>query len=344
MATPLRKQSPSIKKQLFDKPYEFEFSQAVKLLEILYAHKEKIGIVPRSDLDAVRIKSTTFLSTPPSDLYSLSPPENENFPAILNINFMGIAGQTGPLPNVYGELIMDRVKSKDYAFLEFLDLFNNRLNGIHYRIQVKYNISLSHSLPDKIEAAKVLKYFGGLTQASPSTSQHIPLRSYVKYAGLLWQKPRSAAGLHIVLEDYFQLPFEIEQFQGQWTILDQNQQTFIGKKGQYDVLGEDAALGVKAWIHGEKIRLDIGPLDLETYISLLPGKEHNKRVAEFTRYYLGCENYFDYKLSLKRDHALPTKLDGKSVLGWTAWMNKTAIGYTPDSIVVKSDDPMTSLI
>ncbi len=343
MAPPLRKQSPSLKKQLFDKPYEFEFAQAVKLLEKLYDHKEPIAITPRADLDAVRIKSTTLLSTPPSDLYSLTPPENENFPATLNINFMGIAGQTGPLPNVYGELILDRVKSKDYAFLEFLDLFNNRLNGIHYHIQVKYNITLSHNLPQATEAATILKHFGGLVHSQEVTSQLIPMRSYVKYAGLLWQKPRSAAGLHVALEDYFQLPFDVTQFQGQWTILEPEQCTIIGTKGQYDVLGEGAALGTKAWIHGEKIRLKIGPLDLDHYVSLLPGKKHNKRVAEFTRYYLGCENIFDYKLSLKSDQAIPTKLDGKSALGCTSWMNTTPKNYTPESIVVKSDDPMRGM-
>ena len=343
MATTLRKQSPSIKKQLFEKPYEFEFSQALKLLENLYAYKNPIGIAPRADLEAVRIKSNILLSTPPSDLYTLTRPENENFPATLTINFMGIAGQTGPLPNVYSELILDRVKSKDYAFRDFLDIFNNRLGGIHYRIQAKYNITLNPAFPNATDPAKVLKHFGGLVHSESATPHAIPLRSYLKYVGLLWQKPRSAVGLKAALEDFFQLPFEINQFQGQWTTLEHTQCTRIGKRGQHKALGESAALGSKAWIHGEKICLQAGPLSLKDYKAMLPGHSLNTLISEFTRHYLGRENFFDYEIILQDNQATSTKLDGKSALGWTAWMTKTPKDYTPESIRIKPDDPLQAL-
>mgnify|MGYP003630285949 CR=1 FL=1 len=340
MATPLRKQSPSVEQQLFEKPYEFEFAQAVKLLEGLYGDKKRLGETAQSSFESVRLKSNILLSTPPSDLYSLTLPASEKDPVTLVINFMGIAGQTGPLPNVYSELILDRLKEKDYAFREFLDVFNHRLSSIHYRIHVKYTIALNPNLPGETEVAEVLKYLGGMTRAAEDNAHLLPLRSYLKYVGLLWQKPHSAVGLEVALKDYFQLPVSVEQFAGRWFQIEQEERTFLGEKGRHGVLGQGAALGTKVWIQGEKIRLRVGPLDLVDYCRMLLGAKYNKLFSEFSRHYLGRENLFDYRISLKKDQATLTRLDGKSALGWTSWMIKTAKGYTPESIVVRANDPL----
>ena len=340
MATPLRKQSPSIEQKLFEKPYEFEFAQAIKLLENIYAHKKRLGETSQASFESVRIKSNILLSTPPSDLYSLTMPASEKDPVTLTINFMGIAGQTGPLPNVYAELILDRLRVKDYAFREFLDIFNHRLSSIHYRIHVKYTIALNPNLPGETETALVLKHLGGLSCAGEESDGLIPLRGYLKYAGLLWQKPHSAMGLQIALKDYFQLPVYVQQFIGRWFTIEEEERTFLGEKGRHSVLGQGAALGTKVWIHGEKIRVVVGPLDLVDYCRMLPGAKSNKLFSEFTRHYLGRENLFDYRISLKRDQATPTRLDGRSALGWTSWMIEESKDYMPESIVVRADDPL----
>jgi predicted component of type VI protein secretion system len=48
------------------------------------------------------------------------------------------------------------------------------------------------------------------------------------YGGLLAQRPRCALNLQALLHDYFQLPVEVLQFQGQWLQLDVASQTRIG--------------------------------------------------------------------------------------------------------------------
>lgn len=340
MATPLRKQSPSVEQKLFEKPYEFEYAQAIKLLENIYSHKERLGQTAQASFESVRIKSNILLSTPPSDLYSLTVPASEKDPVTLTINFMGIAGQTGPLPNVYAELILDRLREKDYAFREFLDIFNHRLSSIHYRIHVKYTISLNPNLPGETETALVLKHLGGLSCSEEDRANLLPLRGYLKYVGLLWQKPHSAIGLQVALKDYFQLPVYVEQFIGRWFTIEEEERTFLGEKGRHGVLGRGAALGAKVWIHGEKIRIAVGPLDLVDYCRMLPGAKYNRLFSEFTRHYLGRENLFDYRISLKTDQAMPTRLDGKSALGWTSWMIETPKDYIPESIVVRANDPL----
>ncbi len=352
MATPLRKQSLSVKERLFQEPFSFSFSQAVMLLETLYGDKDKVSTSPRADQEAIRFSSNILLSTPPSDIYGISESNLPHIPSKLTINFLGIAGQTGPLPHVYGELIIDRVRRKDYAFRDFLDSFNNRLAGLNYRIRVKHTLSLQRVNPAESDVGKILSFFGGKPEDNMS-APNIDQRSYLKYAGLLYQNPRSAVSLEVMLRDYFQLPFSVSQFQGFWTYLDDDQVTRIGPRrrrtamgtapqrfGQQNVLGSTAVLGTKAWIHGEHVSLGVEGLSLDNYLDLLPDRDLNKTISEMTRQYLGRSHFFSFELGLGSSQSTPTRLDGKSALGWTSWLKEAPQGYTPPHIRVKANDPL----
>ena len=72
MAAPSRRKTPSLKQQLFDRCYEFDFHQAVKILEFAYPNHDSIG----DDLgplgEALTLSSRIAYSYGPSDLYSLT--------------------------------------------------------------------------------------------------------------------------------------------------------------------------------------------------------------------------------------------------------------------------------
>lgn len=353
MAAPLRKQSLSIKDRLFQEPYTFSFSQAVMLLEILNQDRDPVASTPRADREAVRLTSNILLSTPPSDIYALTTSHSPLRPSQLTINFMGVAGQTGPLPHVYGEMILERVKRKDYAFRDFLDIFNNRLAGINYRIRVKHNLGLNRKHLLQTDVAQILECLGGAPDPLTVEAQ-IPKRSFLKYTGLMFQKPRTAIGLEVMLKDYFKLPFRVEQFQGFWSHLDEDQVTRIGPRlsrkygsmktppgfGQQNRLGETAALGTKAWVHNERVSVTVEGLKLDDYLGLLPDQMLNKTVSEMTRQFMGRNNYFTFTIGLGINQATPTRLDGRSALGWTSWLKETPIDYIPVSIRVRSNDPI----
>ena len=46
---------------------------------------------------------------------------------------MGLAGTGGILPSHYTQLLIDRVREKDFGLRDFLDLFNHRLIAQFYR-------------------------------------------------------------------------------------------------------------------------------------------------------------------------------------------------------------------
>jgi len=63
----------------------------------------------------------------------------------VHVNFMGIAGIQGPLPLPYTEILMSRMRQKDMAFRDFLDIFNHRLVSVFTRQNAPGGMPQGHS-------------------------------------------------------------------------------------------------------------------------------------------------------------------------------------------------------
>src|SRR5690625_3644103 len=60
------------------------------------------------------------------------------------VTFMGLTGPSGTLPSHYSTLVQARLKQRDTALADFLDLFNHRLLSLYYRAWAKYRPTLQH--------------------------------------------------------------------------------------------------------------------------------------------------------------------------------------------------------
>src|SRR5262249_19237636 len=67
----------------------------------------------------------------------------------------------------------------------------------------------------------------------------------IYYGGLFAHRPRSAAGLQALLRDYFQLPVQVRQFQGQWLRLDRDNQSAVGQPGGNNQLNVSLVAGAR---------------------------------------------------------------------------------------------------
>ena len=142
MATAVRKQNVavSIVEDLFAQCYVYEFHQAIKLLEIAFKDTTSLGTGSIPEAEVVSLKSRVDYAYPPSDLFSLklaSSQKDTPYPCELKVNFLGIAGTNGPLPMPFSERLMERVRSGDTAFRDFLDIFNHRILSLLHRIRKK---------------------------------------------------------------------------------------------------------------------------------------------------------------------------------------------------------------
>lgn len=313
-------QRASVAEDLFQNSYQYEFHQAIKILQILNPGLEKIGHGLIANKEIATIKTNITFSSPPSDIYSLEASTTSKESALMSINFLGIAGHSGPLPDAYNEIIIDRTRSHDHAFADFLDIFSHRIVSVSHRVHVKYNFTLELVEPHQTQVAHILYAIGGIIDPQKHGKDLIPARSYLKYAGHLWRQPKSVTGLRVILRDYFGLDIEIEEFIGQWLYLDTSQTTNLGYLGKMNVLGDTAALGDRAWTCAEKIRIHISGLALKNYTEFFPGGVLNQKLSLFTQQYMGDQCNFDFAVELNQRDIPYTKLDGKAHLGWTSWL------------------------
>lgn len=336
MARPHRQSVPTVKDILLQEPYRFEFHQAVKLLEYLYPKAIPFGETVNPRDEVVTVKSRVYLESLASDIYSLEnvtlgPKSPLDEPPILNVNFMGIAGIQGPLPFPYTEMIIQRIRNEDSSLKDFLDIFNHRLISILHRIRKQYLISLNTHSPEKTEIAIGLKAFLGIGQQALQNRLHVPDRSLLDYAGLYWSHPHSARGLESILKSYFQIPLRVEPCIGRWRLIPKKEQTFIGKKGQWQKLGQGAALGTRVWDQQSHFRLHLGPLTPDQLDIFLPIGKGFDRLQDLIRLYVGP--LLDFSIVYVVKNPPSTHLQNKSYLGWRSWLGSSLLSGDSVKIV-----------
>ncbi|MBA3814045.1 MAG: type VI secretion system baseplate subunit TssG [Alphaproteobacteria bacterium] len=324
MARTNRQSAPPIKDILFQEPYRFEFHQAIKLLEYLYPKAAPFGETVNPLDEVVTVKSRIYLESMASDIYSLDNVQlTSEFPPILNINFMGIAGIQGPLPFPYTEMLIQRIRNGDTSLKDFLDIFNHRLTSILHRIRKQYMISLNTLVPEKTEIAIGLKSFIGIGQDALENRLAVPDRSLLDYAALYWSHPRSAKGLETILRSYFKIPVSVERYVGGWRPLARTEQTRIGRTGQWQRLGQGAVLGTRVWDQMGHFRLHLGPLDVEKLDTFIPCGKGFERLKDLTKLYVGPSMDFSVHYAAKNPPS--TTLKDKAYLGWRSWLGTSLL-------------------
>jgi len=327
----------AISRLLFDQPYEFGFFQAVRMLELMRietdheaAGRHLIGFDGSPQKEAVRFKSVTALYFPGAEIIQLNQSEvlSEDFalPPDMHISFMGLFGPNGVLPDHYTALIIDRVRERDYALRDFLDLFNHRLVSLFYRSWKKYH------LPIQVESARLLgskqddftsalKSLVGVGTKGLVQRQNICDELWTYYAGHFAHKPRSASALTSILEEVFAVPVQVNQYQGHWIALQPEQQTRMG--GQFCSLGVDSIAGSRVWDVGSHFRLVLGPLAYQDFDRFLIGSEDWYRLGEVVRMYVGPELSFEVQLILKKEEVPACQMGSSDLfqprLGLNTW-------------------------
>lgn len=316
------RENRSVEDGLFQEGHRFSFLQAVRLLEELLPKRTPPGegIDPRRDL--VRFRSKVRLDFPASDVEEIRPPVDGR-PAEMTVNVLGLAGVLGPLPPAVAELVMERSFHKDTALRDFLDLFNHRLVSLLYRARKKYRPALDSKAPDEGRVASVLHSLIGLGTPHLLRRMGIPDRSLLPYAGLLVDPARSTVGLTRLLEDCFEVPVDVAQFQGRWHAIEEDDLTRIGHTGQNQILGRSAVLGQRVWDQAAGFELRLGPMSIDAFRSFLPIGDAFRPLAATTRFYVREELGFTMRLTLKKAEVPELHLTAGAAgarLGWTSWL------------------------
>lgn len=319
VATVTRRSDYSLESQLYNEAFEFNFSQAIRILQAVNPSEHPLGEGDNPLKEALQIQSRITFSVSSSDIYQVTPSSRP----ILTVNFLGLAGIQGPLPTPYTEKIIERLRQKDTAGRDFLDIFNHRLVSFWYRIHKKFVLGLDILPPQQTAVGKTLLDLLGLNHAGLQEALGIPERSLLSFTPLFWQRNRSTAGLQQVLKTYFKIHIRIEELQGKWrTALPQDISLIGVQKGQYNQVGKGLILGKKSWDQAASIHIYLEHLSWSNYLSHLPGQPAYTALRALTQFYTGLHLTCHFYAQLVKEDIPPCLLGQKSRLGQTSWITR----------------------
>jgi type VI secretion system protein ImpH len=372
----LREEARTVEDRLFDEPYSFDFFQAVRILERWAPDRRPVGRGGPALSEIVRFRAHLALTFPPSSIYDLQgPSESLPLPA-MTVSFLGLTGPSGVLPRHYTELLLRLAKEakgpEKNALRDWYDLFNHRLISLFYRAWEKYRFYIAYERGDYKRGDQLdpfthcLFSFIGLGEVPlrnrlrvvtgwPENEREpqrilagIPDLALLHYSGFLAHRPRCALSLEALLEDYFQLPIRIQQFQGQWLVLDRANQSRMGGAGGNNQLGVNLVAGERVWDVQSKIRVRMGPLRYGQFTEFLPDYSPVAQrkaffvLAHVVRLYVGPELDFDVQLVLGKEEVPECELTadaaGGPLLGWNTWIRSQPPREDADQAVFAGDE------
>jgi len=255
----------------------------------------------------------------------------------MEVSFMGLTGPLGVLPAPYTELLMERIRQKDTALWEFLDLFNHRLISLFYRAWEKYRFAVAYERRGEDQFTELMLNIVGLGTRGLRGRMSVPDESLLFYGGLVSQRPHSASAIESILSDYFGVPVHARQFSGQWLKLDEEGISRLGSANSD--LGRNTIAGSRVWDDQSKFQLKFGPLTLKEFTRFLPSGPGFKAAVELARFLTGIEFDFEIQLVLRSEEVpkliATSRARRRPMLGWTSWL-KTRPFAEDDSQVVLS--------
>jgi type VI secretion system protein ImpH len=312
----------SVADLLYREGYRFDFFQVVRLLERLNPDRTPVGRNGPPEDEVARFRSHVSMGFPASELWDVAAPAPGS-PAAVTVTFMGLTGAVGALPPHYTSILLEPGARKQVAALrDFLDLFNHRLLSLFYRAWEKYRFPVAFERGGDDIFSHYLLCLVGMGLPSLRHRLRIPDQILVYYAGLLSQRPRTAVALEGILEDYFGVPVQVQQFTGAWFLMNAEALTRIGVDGRNHQLGVDASLWERVWDPQARFRVKVGPLTYQQFQDFLPTSEAYRHLVELTRFYVGEEISFDIQPTLKASE-VPWCALGQtrtSHLGWGMWL------------------------
>jgi type VI secretion system protein ImpH len=326
-----------IESRLRDEPCAFGFFQAMRLLEKLLPDRRPVGGFGNPSSEVVRMAARPSLSFPASEIQSLRWVSDQA--PLLEVNFLGMTGIQGPLPQWYTALVLERLSAGDASLRDFLDIFNHRCLSLFYSAWQKYRFGVAYERGDRDKFFMNLLALLGLGTPGLTGQQGVLDEALIFYSGLLAQHQRSSGALVQLLSDYFEVPIEVEQFIGAWYRLSPDNQCCM-EDGEClsQKLGNGAVLGDETWDQQSRVRIKVGPLTLAQYQEFLPTGSAFKQLQALTRFYSNDEFDYEIQLILEREQVPRCNLgpedDDAPQLGWVSWVKSEQMTRNPADTIL----------
>ncbi len=311
METIERKQTSSV--ALLQKmAEEINFYQTVRLLESSVRDEDQAR--------KIRFKATNEQAFTPNFVGAVKVQKDE---ALVKTNGYSLAGQQGPLPEVYSDLILRERAKGNYGPSRFVDLFNNRLIHLLYDIKKQLDPMLFNQAAGDGILYKFLEAATGLTTTELFQRLPITAEKLMTFAALLIANRQNYSSLKQVLETMFDCKVEIDSCRGAWQPLPKRFQTQLGS--QQASLGSGIGLGSKHWNNQAAIGLTLQLKSIEQCRDLMPKGTHHNVFKSMVAFLTDGKYEIDVQLVLDWETVPKSQVQAKSNLhlGQSSWLKSS---------------------
>jgi type VI secretion system protein ImpH len=336
MAEPDRQASDSLAAEMALRPHEFNFFQAVRRLEAEHTAWPRVGSSDRLEEDFLRFCQIPSLAFAPSSIESIE----QVGPLIrMYVNFLGMFGPNGPLPQHLTDYARDRLRNAhDPTLVRFIDIFHHRMLSFFYRAWASNEKSVDFDRSDQSRYADYFGSFFGIGLPSLQDRDSVSDWPKIFFSGHLSAQTRHAEGLGAILEDYFRIPTKIREFEGYWMRIPHENRCRLGETPETGSLGINAVAGERKYEVQLKFRIRMGPMELDDLRRLVPIGESFRRLKDWVSNYIDREYFWDLQCVLKATAVPVISLGQGALLGWTTWLKSEPFTRHPDDAIF---DPET---
>ena len=318
-------------------PYKFEFLQALRRLECLFATRPRLGTSKHPSQDAVRLAQEPTMRFETATLSGLETGAT-NGSVRLAITFFGLFGPHGPLPLHLTDYARDRLRNaNDPTFVRFADIFHHRMICLLYRAWANAQPTVSYDRPEEDRFGEYVGSLFGIGNATLRGRDAMPDLAKLHFAGRLACQSRHREGLRAILMGFFKVPAEIEPFVGHWMQLPLECRWRMDSDASTGVLGASAVAGAAIWDRQNRFRILFGPLTYAEFRRFLPSGDSLRRLVAIVRNYCGDQLSWDVNLVLKQEAVPAMELGRTTQLGWNTWCASGPLGHDGNELCLEPE-------
>jgi type VI secretion system protein ImpH len=337
-------ESNNVQQQLHNEAHRFNFFKAVHLLE-LSAGNRPLGKGLSPTQDPVHFNVRPGFSFPASDIQRIEANGDGAAPQ-MTINFMGLIGPKGVLPDWYNAHALASHHHKDYCFTDFLDLFHHRLISLFYLAWKKYRLTENYRGDCADPVSGILASLAGSTDrekaADPEFFEYAQKR-LLHFCGLVSRTVPTVAAIETIVAQVIGAPARIEQFVERLIPIHEQDQTRLGRKNS--TLKKDALCGRGVRDASSFLIVEIGPLTWERYMAFAPRSRNLEMLRRLIAFLSGIEYEFDVRLIIHGQEIPALGLGSKiqaPILGCTAILRRPHRPHERDVAVKATRMPSTA--
>ncbi len=259
----------------------FGFFQAVQLLHQLVPDSVPVGELGPPTAEPVRFRHDPQLIFHAGDIQCIrmSASQDGVVRAELTSTFLGLSGVTSPLGTAFSEEVLQAESRDETSLRAFYDLFHHRLLSLFYRTWKKYRLHVGFREDCSDAFTRRMMSFVGVDLAGGVPSRGLRPFDLLALAPLVALRARSARTLRIVLERLLPgIGVEIEQFAVRRVHIREEDRCMLGRRN--NILSTDFAVGRTVADRSGRFRVIVGPVDYETFDSLMPGGRRHSQLRD----------------------------------------------------------------